>query len=127
MPVVLATSVLGDGAARGFDGVEEEEELCSFVLDWWTGTVVAGLGMLVEVLVVGLMKVLAAALVNIDCCDSVAVTTPLVLYPALVVGVLVHSHPVTVQSSGRGGRDGTGFKWSEGEQCMCQNVQQATM
>ena len=106
MPVVLATSVLGDGAARSFDAVEEEEELCSFVLEWWTGTVVAGLGILVEVLVVGLMKALVAALVNIDCCDPVADAALLVLYPALIVGVLVHLHPVTVQNSGRRGRNG---------------------
>ena len=87
MSVVLAASVAGGDAVRCSCGVEKkEEELYSFMCEWWSRVIVTGQGMLVEVLVVGLMEV--------NCC--VVDTAALVLCPGLVVGVFVHSHPVTV-------------------------------
>lgn len=77
----------GDGAERCLGGIEEEEELYSFLLERWTGAVFTVLGILVEVLVVGLM--------DDDCCGLAVDATPLVLYPVLVASVFVQPHPVT--------------------------------
>ena len=58
MSLVLTGGVLGRDAVRCSCGVEKkEEELYSFILEWWSCVMVTGQGMLVEVLAVGLMDV----------------------------------------------------------------------